>query len=397
MIRTLVLLLLILSFAAVESAFAQAQEEDVVVLKDSTIIRGEITQTVTQGSAVTIRRGNGRVTSLLWSEILTIKRLPVSMPDSAIAALFLRSRPGGKVPGGASAAVSGGYSSPFGVASRDTTEEDILVLTGGKMVRGAIVESAQNGSVGLWTTDQKLTVYQDSEILKKLHLAKGSTDSTINVLYINPLPEMIADNFRILTIFGGFSLAGGQFANPSIDGAVPAGSGFALGLQVSLRVLPTIRWATGLIYGENSIGVPVMAADNSGTGSPDPTRLTWVLSGVEMRTEGTSTMKAFAFVQGGLLFSKLNGFDFTLPQTLRTAAGTGKQGGGSSQSFAFSIGGGVGVGRFSLIGRYLTSTATYDYTTTIDYGPAYGAPRLYGFKYDQPVTVILVSVGFSPF
>jgi hypothetical protein len=397
MMRTLALTLLVLSFVAVDSAFAQAQEEDVVVLKDSTIIRGEITQTVTQGSAVTIKRGNGRVTSLLWSEILTIKRLPVSMPDSAIAALFLRSGSGGKVSGGGSPSVSGGYSSPFGVASRDTTEEDILILTGGKVVRGRIVESSMKGSVGLWTPDQNLSVYQDSEIQKKLHLAKGSTDSTINVMYINPLPEMIADDFRILTLFGGFSMAAGQFANPINDGGDPAGSGFAVGIHASLRIVPSIRWATTAIFARNSMDLPTLVSQYSATGGTEPHQLFWLVTGGELRTEGTSAMKGFICVEGGMLFSRITKFDFTIPLTFNHLGGSGGQEGSSSESFAICIGGGVSIGRFSLTGRYLTSSASYSYTTTIDYGPFYGGPRVYAFKYDQPVNVILVSLGFSPF
>jgi hypothetical protein len=53
------------------------------------------------------------------------------------------------------------------------------------------------------------------------------------------------------------------------------------------------------------------------------------------------------------------------------------------------------MGRFSLTGRWLTSSASYDYTTTVDFGTYYGK-RSYSYTYDQPVSLILISVGFSP-
>jgi hypothetical protein len=395
MLRTSIFILFVASFAVLQSAHTQVQEEDVVVLKDSTIIRGTITETVTQGSSVTVKRTNGRITSLLWSEILTIKRLPVSMPDSAITALFLQSEPGKKVAGNSSTSIAGGYSSPFGLAARDTSEEDILVLAGGGIVRGTIVESTGKGTVGLWTTGEKLSVYRNSEIQKRLHIAKGTTDSTINIMYINPLPEMIADDFRILTIFGGLSIAGGQFASPTNEGGDPAGSGFGVGLHASVRIIPTVRWATSVMYVKNTMELPSVLAEYTASGTPDPHQLIWVVTGGEVRTEGTSALKAFAFAQGGMLFSRVSQFDVTIPETRNHPSGSGGQGGASSKGFAFCIGGGVSMGRFSLTGRWLTSSASYDYTTTVDFGTYYGK-RSYSYTYDQPVSLILISVGFSP-
>jgi hypothetical protein len=397
MVRSIFVALLLVSFAALDSALAQGQEEDVVILKDSTIIRGAITQAVTQGSAVTVRRANGRITSLLWSEILTIKRLPVNMPDSAIVSLYLRSTPGGSGHASSGANISGGYSSPFGVTSRDTTEEDVLVLADGRMVRGTLVESSQKGSVGLWTADQKLSVYRDSEIQKKLHLEKGTTDSTIDVMYIHPLPEMIADNFRILTVFGGLSTAAGGFGTPIEDGADPASSGYAFGVHASIRIIPNIRWATTAIVGRNGRDLPFALTKYTATGAPDPYQLIWVLTGGELRTEGTSAIKAFGFIQGGMLFTKISDFTVVIPQTVNHPPGTGSQGGASSKSFAFCAGAGISYGRFSLSGRWLTSSASYEYSTSFSFGPFYGGPVWTDYKYDQPVNVVLVCVGFSPF
>ncbi|HTY57748.1 MAG TPA: hypothetical protein VMF59_02985 [Bacteroidota bacterium] len=396
MLKSIVAALVVLSFAAVGSAIAQVQEEDVVVLKDSTIIRGTITQTVTPGSSVTVRRSSGKVTSLLWSEILVIKRLPVNMPDSSIAALFMGSASGGARTSAGVSSVSGGFSSPFGMASRDTTEEDIFILADGRIVRGTMVESSQKGSVGLWTADQKLSVYRDAEIQKKLHMAKGTTDSTIDVMYIHPLPEMIADNFRILTVFGGFSTAAGGFATPSEDGADPGGSGYALGVHASVRLFPMIRWATSVIYGRNKRDIPLVLTNYTASASPDPYQLIWLLTGAEVRTEGTSSMKSFGFVQGGMLFSKISGFDVVIPQTVNHPAGVGSQGGASSKSFAFCLGVGVSFGRFSLSGRWITSSASYAYTTGMDFGGYYGGAVWKDFKFDQPVNVVLICAGFSP-
>ena len=397
MFRSLIVTLLFLSFAAVDSALAQAQDEDVIILKDSTIIRGTLTQTVTPGSSVTIKKSSGKVTSLLWSEILAIRRLPVSMPDSTVAALFLKSGSAGKSPARGAATISGGYSSVFGATVRDTTEEDILVLANGRIVRGVIVESAQQGTTSLWGRDQKLTIFRNSEIERKLHLEKSVTDSTVDVLYIHPFPEMIADDFRVVTVFGGLSMAAGGFATPSTDGADPAGSGFSVGIHASVRILPTIRWATTAIYSKNSMNIPEVLASYTAMGSPEPYQLIWVVTGGEVRTEGTSLMKAFGFVQGGLLFSRISSFNVTIPQTFNHPSGTGGQEGSSARSFAFCAGAGLTLGRFSLTGRWLISSASYAYKTTYDFGTFFGGPRTAQYKFDQPVNVIHVCIGFSPF
>lgn len=376
--------------------YAQGQEQDVVVLRNNTIIRGTLTQPVSPGSAVMIMKANGKVSALLWSEIRTIRRLPENMPDSGIVALYPQTGPGGRVSEGASVSRAGGPSSRAGMDSRDTTEEDVLILTRGNIVRGDIVESSQKGTVGLWTPDQRLTVYRDAEVQKKLHLAKGMTDSTIDVMYIHPLPEMIAEDFRILTIFGGFSSATGGFESPPNDGGDPAGSGWGIGLHVSVRVFPYIRWATTAIYGKNTMGLPWFFGQYAAEGSPAPHRLTWIVTGGEIRSEGTSALKVFGFLQGGILFSRITGFEVTIPVDAKHPSTLGRQEGASSTSGALVFGAGVSMGRFSLTGRLLTSTATYSYSSTADFGPGYGGGTTV-FKSDQPVSIVQFSLGFSPF
>ena len=397
MFRVLIAAVLLLSFASVDLTFAQGLDEDVIVLNDSTIVRGKLTETVTPGSAVTIKKNSGKVSSFLWSEIRAIKRLPVNLPDSSVVALFLGSGPGSTAPAGGAATISGGYSSTFAATARDTTEEDVLILTDGRIVRGTIVESAQKGAVGIWKRDQKLTIYKNSEIDRKLHVEKGVTDSVIDVMYIHPLPEMVADDYRIVTIFGGLSVAAGDFAKPTNEGGDPAGSGYSVGIHASVRILPSIRWATTAIYSKNSLEVPAVLGDYSASASADPYQLIWVVTGGEIRTEGTSMMKAFAFVQGGLLFSRISAFTVTIPQTINHPAATGGQGGSSASSFAFSLGGGITLGRFSLMGRWLVSTPSYDYMTMYDFGSFYGGQRVADYKVDQQVNVIHLSIGFSPF
>lgn len=395
--RILIAAILLFSFASSDLTFAQGQEEDVIVLKDSTIVRGKLTETVTPGGAVTIKKNSGKVSSFLWSEIRAIKRLPVNLPDSSVVALFLGAGPGNTAPAGGAATISGGYSSTFAATARDTTEEDVLILTDGQIVRGSIVESAQKGAVGIWKRDQKLAIYKNSEIDRKLHVEKAMTDSVIDVMYIHPLPEMLADDHRIVTIFGGLSVAAGEFARPSNDGGDPAGSGYAVGIHASVRILPSIRWATTAIYSENSLDVPAVLGDYSASASADPYRLIWVVTGGEIRTEGTAMMKAFAFVQGGILFSRISAFTANIPQTVNHPAGSGGQGGASASSFAFSIGGGVTLGRFSLMGRWLVSTPSYDYMAMYDFGSFYGGQRIADYRFDQQVNVIHVCIGFSPF
>jgi hypothetical protein len=280
------------------------------------------------------------------------------------------------------------------MAERDSTSEDILALNDGRILRGSIIESSQKNSVGLWTAGQKLEVVSRSDIKKSLHLEKRVTDSTINVLYVNPPPELLDADYHFLTLFGGFSTAAGSFSAPSADGSDPGGSGYAFGLHVSLRVFPTLRWATSLVYGKTSMDLPEVARNWTATGSPDPYELTWILTGVEFRTEGTSLVKAFAFAQGGELISRAKAFTFKLPLTFFHPPGTGSQEGSSSKNFAICVGAGFSVGRFSLSGRLLKSSASYAHGMTIQL-QGY-QPTTWQYKYDQPINVVLFSVGFSP-
>ena len=390
-----VFLFTLLLSAGPDSALARVLKEDVVVLKDSAIVRGAITETVTPGSPFLVHRAGGRVTAILWSEVLTIRRLPVNMSDSTVSALYLRTATGSNGVQKRLASIPGGYSSVFGPAVNDAEEEDLLLLEGGKIVRGDIIDVLIPDAVGIWTPEASLRLFWNSEIEKHLRVPNGTPDSTIDVLYIHPRPEMIADDFRVLTIFGGLSLPGGEFAAPRSEGGDPARSGYAVGLHASVRLLPMMRWATTAIYGRNLIRLPESATNYTATGSPGPHQLFWLLTGEEMRTEGTSAMKAFAFVQLGWVFSRITKFDFTVPVTVNHPSGTGTQDGVSSNGRAICLGGGVSIGRFSLTGRWLSSKVRYDYRTTInftDYGPF-----AWEYSYDQPVNVFIVSAGFSPF
>lgn len=395
MLRSFFISLLIAPFSTAGYAHAKERVEDVVVLRDSAIIRGTILGTMSPGSTVTVKRSDGRVAALLWSEILTIKRLPVNMPDALIVAFFMQSETGKRI---ASRSVMPGpavYSFPSGPAAGDTTDEDVLVLAGGSIVRGTIIEAPGKGSVGFWTSEGKLSVYHDSDVRKKLRLPNGTTDSTIDVMYINPPPELIAGDFRVLTVFGGSSFAGGEFAAPRNDGGDPAGSGFALGLHASVRLVPALRWATSAIFARNAMRLPSLLTDYSASGDTHPHETFWLVTGGEIRTEGTSALRSFAFVQGGLLFSRIAGFDVAVPETRNHPSGVGGQEGASSKGLALCIGGGISFGRFSLTGRWLTSTVAYSYKTTINFA-GYG-PVTWDYAYDQPVNVVLISAGFSPF
>ncbi|HTO93113.1 MAG TPA: hypothetical protein VMM80_02035, partial [Bacteroidota bacterium] len=68
--RLIALLLLICSAGAIDRALCQVPEQDVIILKDNTIIRGTIQQAVKPGSPVIIQRTSGTTASILWSEIL---------------------------------------------------------------------------------------------------------------------------------------------------------------------------------------------------------------------------------------------------------------------------------------------------------------------------------------
>jgi len=360
--KSLLNIVLVACFAGfVVPAYAQVPEQDVIILKDNTILRGTIQQKVTPGSAVLIQKTSGKTASILWSEILTIRRLPVSLSDSAITVLFVG-------------------------------EEDVLALNSGTLLRGTLVESSQKGTVGFVPTGKDLILVQKSDINKTLHLEKGLSDSTIEMLYVHPPPEMIADDFRVLTIFGGFGIAGGEFSAPTVFDAGAASSGYGVGLHVSIRVVPSIRWATTAIYGGHTMDLPEPINSWSSSGSY-PVRLIWALTGLEVRSEGTQAIKAFGFIQGGILDSKINGENFSFPAGFNHSKRTGSITGSSCNSFAFCLGGGISMGRVSLTARWLTSGATYSRDLSIAYLP-FGS-NVSSSKYDQTITVILIGFGVT--
>ena len=358
--RLFAIFLLVCSAGIIDRVVAQVPEQDVIILKDNTILRGTIMQAVTPGSPVVIQKTSGKTSSVLWSEILTIRRLPASLPDSAITALFVG-------------------------------EEDVLVLKSGRIMRGALVESSKKEMVGFLTARDTFAMVQKSDINKTLHLEKGLSDSTIDVLYVHPPPEMIADDFRILTVFGGVGLIAGDLAAPTPDGAPAAGSGYGIGLHVSLRVVPSVRWATTAIYGRHSMGLPEPVNSWTATGS-GPMRATWVLTGLEVRAEGVLSIKAFGIVQGGIFAMKLDGAEFSYTPGFNHGAGTGTIQQASCNSFAFCLGGGISMGRLSLSARWLASSATYSQVLTLK--DQYGGTQQQN-NYNQGVTVILISLGVT--
>jgi len=386
------LILFVCSAGIVDRLFAQGPEQDVIVMKDRTILRGTILQTVTPGSPVVIQKTTGKTSSILWSEVLAIRKLPVSLSDSAITALYFggEGKPAPSI--SMQEAPRGDMAMQRGSTAGDTTSEDVLVLNNGRIMRGRLIESGRKETVGIVTAGGDLTVAQKSDVKKTLHLEKGLSDSTIDVFYVHPLPEMIADDFRVLTIFGGFSMVGSDLSAPTADGAGTVSSGYAFGLHASLRVFPTVRWATTGIYGSHPMSWPEQVGPWAPNG-PGPMKLIWVLTGMEVRSEGTNALKGFGFIQGGILVCKLDGVNFTFPQTFYHLSGSGSLAALSSNSFAFCLGGGISMGRFSLSARWLASTASFRRDFTLQF--EYSNPIVTPYNYDQHVTLILIALGFT--
>ncbi len=395
MLRTAGVALLVFSCSAVEPARAQAKNEDAVVLNDGTLVRGTITDIITPGSAVSVRRSTGRITSLLWSEILTIRRVPVDMPDSLVAVLCRGTEQGSRIPLKRNSPADDVLSSPFGLAAGDTAGDDILILKGGTISRGSLLSFPPEDSFGLWTKERTLRSFRKDEVRKAFHAATPTSDSLVDVTYINPLPGMIADDFRVLTLFGGCSIPAGEFASPRNESGAPTRGGPAFGLHASLRLFPTIRWASDAIICRNPARLPSLFTDYTAGGSPGPHQLVWILTGAELRTEGTAAMKTLAFIQGGVVFSSTPDINAVIPLTFNHPSGSGWEEGSTSTGFALCMGGGFSIGRLSLTGRWLMGWVSHVSLSVIyfgGYGPVWEADAV-----DHPVNVFLVSAGISPF
>jgi hypothetical protein len=380
---------------ATAACVAQTPREDIVVMKDSTIIRGKFASPITPGGEIYITRQNGKTAALRWFEAALVRRLPVGISDSLLLQISFRSS-SGTGPGTEGDRVLGAiYVSPE-TSRGDSSLMDMVILGDGTILRGTLLET-QRGSNPflLWTLDGRLRRLPAVEVRSALRLPRETTDSTITVLHINPPPELLEDNFRVVTVFAGMAIPSGSFATPKEEGGVPAGVGLAAGVHASVRIFPTWRIAGTVTLERHPSSLPAVATNFTGSGSPPAQTVLWLLAGPELRTEGTAAVKGYMFAQAGMLFLRGGGFDFVVPETRAHTAGTGKQEGVDAHGVAFCFGGGVSYGRFSLTARWSSGTAPLSFTTVLSL--EHYLPLTYAYTFDQTVSVVSIVLGFSPF
>jgi hypothetical protein len=369
--RLALLCLLLFSWG---SAIAQERPtHDVLLYRDSTIARGTVTEVQGNGTTrITTTAGHHRIA--LWSEIRKRVLVPLQLPDSLLTVehiLFLHRFDDGD------------------------NEEDVLILKDETFLRGTLLLSPKKDPARFWTLDNRYLTIPPEKIAQTLRLPKAASDSTIDVYYIHHTPELLADNYRILIVDGGIHMAVGEFASPADKLLEGAEFGLAAGVHASIRVFPRWRWASSVIYSSVGLGLPEALEEIWAVGDPPPEQLLWALTGVEFRTEGTSPWKILASLQAGVVNARLSSFDYEKRRTPVSAAGTGSQSGSTGTGFAFAAGVGVIRGPFSLIARYLSGSVHHEFQTIT--GNGISIPLEWEFKGDQRISVMQMTIGFSPF
>ncbi|MEW6510137.1 MAG: hypothetical protein AB1428_04185 [Bacteroidota bacterium] len=238
--------------------------------------------------------------------------------------------------------------------------EDILLLKDGSIVRGTLVESVRGSYIRFHTTQHGLKVFGLSEVEKVTRLPKGIPDDELISNYFDEDVSRLADDARPVAVVGGVAIPYGRFARSSTSGGGAMESGVSVGLDVGLRLVPKWRWLTTGMYSELRRGaLEVVDGFEEARGVPSA-RMIWLLTGMELRTEGNTAWKWRAIVQTGALVSTFPGFDYTVHGTPTTLIRSGRIESSSSTEFAVCIGGGVSVSRFSLTVRLLSASARYD-------------------------------------
>ncbi len=338
---------------------AQEVEEDVVVLKDGTVFRGTIPDALAPGGAVSVRRHDGSMAALFWSEIIAIKRLPAGIPDSLIAQSFIGLH-AGKVPVGQ----PGGPRVDLKGYQRF---EDILFLNDGSILRGVQLNEAIDGRTVVWVNGQPKYV-PESMIEKAARVERGVPDSVLIMTYVKIPKEWTDSERRIFTVFGGIAMpfnSGGSSVNSS---GRTIGAGPMVGVEAGIQLWPGFRWLTNATYSAHTRSADPDVRAIDGVVAPETKGKYLVfLTGGEMRTITSSGFKLRLFAQVGMLSYKETGYDLAIPQTFYHLAGTVQVHEISASSFALCAGAGVMFGRVGADLRWIFSRPGYTSTTYIQY------------------------------
>jgi len=272
-------------------------------------------------------------------------------------------------------------------------KEDVLILNDGRILRGYLTDAPHVSEIGIWMRSHRLRFMPRRDVSRFLHLEESLSDSSIDVLYVHPLPGEYQGPLVVVTLFGGYSAVGSGLTSPTAEGASPVREGYAIGADAGIRILQALRWTTTAVYSQHTADLPqVVTVWTSPASRSCP--IIWVLTGAELTTVGPEELKPFWLVQGGMLFTRFEGVDFNVPRTQDHGVGLGSVQSASASSIAFSIGGGLRLGRFSLSGRWLSSDPVFHRQIWV--AVVNGESSSWVYRYDQHITLILFTLGYAP-
>jgi len=281
----------------------------------------------------------------------------------------------------------------LGIGHARDVKEDILIMNDSRILRGHLTDAPHVSEIGLWMRSHRLRFIRRSDVSRILHLEESLSDSAIDVFYVHPLPGMYQEPLVVVTLFGGYSAVGSGLTSPTAEAASPLREGYAVGADAGIRILPVLRWTTTAVYAQHTADLPQVVRVLTSP-APRSCPILWVLTGAELTTVGPEELKPFWLVQGGMLLTRFEGVDFSVPGTQDHGFGLGSVQSASASSVAFSIGGGMRLGRFSLSARWLSSDPVFHRQIWV--AVVNGESSEWVYRYDQHMTLILVSLGYAP-
>ncbi len=369
-----------------------AQDEDVLITTNGAIFRGTISDKITPGGTITLIPAQGKPSATLWSELVAVRRLPGGIPDSVIRGSFdhhAKRDTGGRTTDVYEAPRKG---SKFDFTGYET-QEDVLFLVDGTILRGALINQRGDGVFSLWTSRTWKEV-GGLAVVTNVRVDRGIPDSTLVYTYLRAPEQWRAGELRIFSAHGGLSIPVGDLATPRGEGRSTTNAGPAFGVDAGIRILPGIRWLTSAVYSRHSREVPQFFLDATTT-SYGTTALNVIqfMTGFEARMATASDFRARFAVLAGVVGMNASGYEATFPQTYSHLAGSARIEGISSSSFGLAFSGGLLAGRVSLDVRWTYFKPEYTATSILYY--EYGSTTNVINSMAEKAGFLVVSLGFS--
>jgi hypothetical protein len=378
--------------ATLATCIAQEPNEDVLLTINGTIVRGTISDKITPGGTITIIPAQGKPSATFWSELVAVRRLPAGIPDSVIRGSFDY-----HAKKDAQGHIFQVYEEPRKRPKFDfvgfETQEDVLFLVDGTILRGALINQRGDGVFSLWTSGTWKEV-GGRAVVTNVRVERGIPDSTLVYTYLKVPERWRTGELRIFSFHCGFSVPLGDLATPRAEGRSTTKTGPAFGVEAGIRLWPGIRWLTSGIYSRHPRDVPQFFLDATTTSyGTTPWNVFQFMTGFEARMASSSEIRARFAALAGIVGMNAGGYEATFPQTFTHLSGTVKVEGVSSSSFGLAVAGGLLAGRFSLDIKWTYFKPEYTATSTLDY--VYGSTSIIKNSAPEIAGFLVVSLGFS--